>query len=450
MAQIDFPEKMQFLFQPHRYKVLYGGRGGAKSWGIARALLLTAATRTIRVLCAREIQKSLEESVHKLLKDQIVALGLGDQFEVTQSKIRHVGNAYNPGNGSEFSFEGIRYNVDKIKSYEGVDICWVEEAHQTSKSSWDVLIPTIRKSGSEIWISFNPQLETDETYKRFVKNVPPNAKAVMMNWRDNPWFPEELRQEMEYLKSTNYDDYLWIWEGQCRVMLDGAVYAKEFRDARANGRIRKVPYDPALAVHVFVDLGWADSTALWFAQRGVMECRFINYYHDRGQKWEFYMKYIRSQGYNIDTIWLPHDARQRHIATGTSVWELTKAGGFKRRLVPRLKLFDGINAARTLFPIAYFDEIQCADGLKALMHYKYDVDNEDKDNPVYSKEPVHDWSSHGADGFRYAAIGMRGRVVGTLQPGDEVELEPDQPKIVQENWGNPPRAFGPTGTRWMA
>lgn len=448
MAIVDlcFPQKLQCLFMPFRYKILYGGRGGAKSWSIARALLLIARQKTVRILCAREIQKSLEESVHKLLKDQIGSMGLSGEFEITQSKIRCVVT------GSEFSFEGIKFNVDKIKSYEGIDICWVEEAHHTSKESWDVLTPTIRKEGSEIWVSFNPQLEEDETYQRFVVYPPPNSVVVNMSWRDNPGFNSAMMAELEHTKKKNFDDYLWIWEGQCRVMLDGAVYAEEFRNAKAEGRIRDLPYDPILPVHVFADLGWADSTALWFVQRGRFECRFLQYYSERQKPWSHFLKYIQMQGYVVDTIWLPHDARQRNMASGTSVWEITKKAGFKRKLVPRLKLFDGINAARTIFPICYFDDKKCSEGLKALQHYRYETREESKD---LSRVPVHDWSSHAADGFRYSAIAMRGQSMGAGMVEDEDVLHDleEGGMEVESIWRKSPKVRGMDlngpSVRWM-
>ena len=138
VSAVEFPQKLEILFEPKRYKVLYGGRGGAKSWGVARALLVLGVKKTTRVLCAREFQNSIGQSVHKLLSDQIIALKLESFYEITQNSIRGK-------NGSEFAFVGLKNNVANIKSYEGVDICWVEEAQSVSKTSWNVLIPTIRK-----------------------------------------------------------------------------------------------------------------------------------------------------------------------------------------------------------------------------------------------------------------------------------------------------------------
>ena len=199
------------IWSPKRYKILHGGRGSGKSWAVARVLVVLAARKRVRILCAREYQKSIADSVHKLLVDQIEAQGLTALFDVTKTSIKCLTT------GSEFIFEGLKANVTKIKSMEGIDICWVEEAEKVSKESWNVLIPTIRKKGSEIWVTFNPDQERDPTFDRFVKNPPPNAIVLQVNYNDNPHFPAELRAEMEYLRSVDLDAYLHVWEGQCRI-----------------------------------------------------------------------------------------------------------------------------------------------------------------------------------------------------------------------------------------
>ena len=199
------------IWSPKRYKILHGGRGSGKSWAVARVLVVLATRKRIRILCAREYQKSIADSVHKLLVDQIEAQGLTLLFDVTKTSIKCLAT------GSEFIFEGLKANVTKIKSMEGIDICWVEEAEKVSKESWNVLIPTIRKKGSEIWVTFNPDQERDPTFERFVKSPPPNAIVLQVNYNDNPHFPAELRAEMEYLRSVDMDAYLHVWEGQCRI-----------------------------------------------------------------------------------------------------------------------------------------------------------------------------------------------------------------------------------------
>lgn len=219
---LEFAPKFKPLFQPKRYKVFHGGRGGAKSWEIARALILISSSRRVRVLCAREVQNTIRDSVHKLLRDQIESLGLLPWFTITENSIRS-------SIGSEFIFKGLRYDVQGVKSTEGVDICWVEEAQTVSANSWDVLIPTIRKEGSEIWISFNPLEETDPTYQRFVIDPPDNAVVVEVNYDDNPWFPDVLRQEMEYCKRVDYDAYLHIWRGKPRKISEAVIFSGKCR-----------------------------------------------------------------------------------------------------------------------------------------------------------------------------------------------------------------------------
>ena len=216
--ELQFPAKLQCLFRPARYKVLYGGRGGAKSWGIARALVLIAASSKKRILCAREVQNTMRDSVHKLLKDQIETLGLMPWFTITENSIRSSA-------GSEFIFKGLRFDVQGVKSTEGIDICWVEEAQTVSQSSWDVLIPTVRSDDSEVWISFNPHEEADPTYQRFVLKPPPDAVVVEINHDDNPWFPDVLRREMEYCRSVDFDAYMHIWRGKPRKISAAAIFA---------------------------------------------------------------------------------------------------------------------------------------------------------------------------------------------------------------------------------
>lgn len=209
--RIELPTKLRPLWTPKRYKVLRGGRGGAKSHGIARTLLVMAAQRKLRILCTRELQNSIADSVHKLLSDLIAGdAHLSAHYEVQKKTI------VNRTTGSEFIFAGVRNNVKSIKSMEGIDICWVEEAEGVSDYSWQVLIPTIRKSGSEIWVSFNPDQEDDPTSRRFITNPPDDCISLEIGWQDNPWFPEELRKEMEYLYRIDPEAADHVWGGQFR------------------------------------------------------------------------------------------------------------------------------------------------------------------------------------------------------------------------------------------
>ena len=221
--EADFPEKLDFLFEPQRYKVCHGGRGSGKSWGFARALLIRAMQQKTRILCTREFQKSIKDSVHRLLGDQIEALGLGAYFEVLQAEIRGK-------NGSQFLFAGLaNTTVEGIKSFEGVDICWVEEAQSVSDRSWEILIPTIRAKGSEIWVTFNPAEAADPTYLRFVTTPPPDAIVRRLNWNDNPWFPDELKREKDYLYSVDPETAEHVWGGGVRKVSDAQILRGRYR-----------------------------------------------------------------------------------------------------------------------------------------------------------------------------------------------------------------------------
>ena len=389
MLALDLPSSLKWLFEPSRYKVAYGGRGGGKSWSFVRALLFRAWQKKTRILCAREIQNSIKESVHQLLKDQINTLGQEDFFKVKETSITAV-------NGSEFIFEGLRHNVDNIRSKEGIDIAAVFEAKNVSKASWEVLIPTVRQPGSEIWIEFNPELDTDETYKRFVLNPPTNAVVKKVNWTDNPWFPEILVQEINDLKSRDYDAYLNVWEGFCRVTLEGAVYAKELREATEEGRITHIAYDERQPVHTFWDLGWADCTSIWFAQKIGFDYHVIDFYQNRLQKLPHYIKTLQAKPYVYGTDYLPHDADHSSLAADSIAKQMKDVG---RKVVTLTRIPNkqlGINATRTIFNRLCFDEAKCADGLQSLRHYSYEIDERGQ----WSKEPQHDEHSHAADALR--------------------------------------------------
>lgn len=210
--KVQFPEKLAPIFEPKRFKVMHGGRGGGKSHTVAQVLLLKAMERRCRILCVREVQKSLAESSMQVLKDYIDRLGLSGYFEVLKSEIRCRTTK------STFSFSGLKdHTADSIKSFEGADIVWCEEAHSITAHSWNILIPTIlRTDGAEIWATFNPDQETDYVYDRFVKRKDPNAWVTSINWRDNPWFNDAMNVERMTMKALNDDLYQHIWEGKCR------------------------------------------------------------------------------------------------------------------------------------------------------------------------------------------------------------------------------------------
>ena len=395
-SDIKLPLWAEFLNNPQRYKVAWGGRGSGKSWAFAMMLLIQGVKSEQRVLCAREVQKSLKDSVHQLLTDQIVNMGLQNFYEITESEIRGK-------NGTLFLFAGLKNNsVATIKSFEGVTRCWVEEAQTVSKRSWDILIPTIRAPGSEIWVTFNPELETDETYQRFVLHPDSNCTSIKVNWNQNPWFPDTLRLEKDALKFRDPQAYNVVWEGLCRQTVDGAIFAKEMQLAELDGRITKVNYDPTKPVHAIFDLGWSDATAIWFLQFIGMETRLIRYIEGNQQTMSDYLAKMQTFGYIYDTLWLPHDSQNKTLASnGRSIEEIVRAAGYKTRVLERVPILDSINAARTMFRNMWFDRENCHEGLQCLRHYRYSVDEE---TGQFSRQPLHDQYSHGADAFRYIGL----------------------------------------------
>lgn len=202
--------------KPVRYRVAKGGRGSSKSWEFARRLLIRAATERLTIVCTRELQKSIKDSVHKLLTSQVEMMGLQDHFE--SDKTHLVSRT-----GSEFLYYGLRYNPDEIKSMEGIDLLWMEEAQGVSQDSLDMVIPTVRKPLSEIWATYNPKLATDPVNNMFAVEGRDNAIVRHVNYSDNPWFPEVLRVEMEQLRKANPKLAMRVWDGDI-VDIGGGDY----------------------------------------------------------------------------------------------------------------------------------------------------------------------------------------------------------------------------------
>lgn len=399
---IKLPKKLQGAFNtPARYRVLYGGRGSSKSWSVAQMLVIRATQAKTRVLCARELQKSIKDSSLKIIGDTIRRMGLDNQFEIGETFIRH------SFNGSEFIFKGIRANPDEIKSTEGIDICWVEEASRISKASLDLLIPTIRVEGSEIWFTFNPDNEEDEVYQRFVVNTPPeNSIIIKIDYKDNPWFPSGLESERLYCKENDADNYAHIWEGDCKKIRDGHIYAKELYRARDEKRVVNYPlWDEGNSVRCAWDVGASDATSVWFYQWVGGMIHFIDYYESIGEDPRDLVKMINRKPYNYEKQVLPHDAEHKMWGRDgiKSQRKILEQLGLRNTTVQSVSqsLRDDLHAVRMKFNKCVFDGTKCEEGLKSLKQYhrKY---NEERN--TFSDTPVHDWSSHGSDAFRYAII----------------------------------------------
>ena len=394
METAKFPDKLQCLFEPAPYKVVHGGRGSGKSWGFARALLILGAQRPLRILCAREVQKSIEDSVHTLLKDQIAELGLSEFYDVLAYEIRGK-------NGTTFAYSGLaQHTVTTIKSFEGVDLCWVEEAQAVSKKSWDTLRPTIRKPGSEIWITFNPELETDVTYQMFVVNPPTGAVVEQMNFCDNPWFTDKLEQERLDCLRNQPKDYDNIWGGICKPAVAGAIYYDEMTAVETQKRICNVPYDPMLKVHVVFDLGWNDAMAISLVQKHASELRVVEYIEDNRRTLDSYSADLKMKGYNWGNVYLPHDGEHKNIQTGKSAKEIMEALGWTVRITPNMSVEDGIRVTRMAFGRMYFDKERTARLVQCAKRYRRAINKQTNEPGA----PLHDEWSHGADNLRYVAI----------------------------------------------
>lgn len=216
------PALRDFWLQPARNRVLFGGRASSKSWDAAGFATFLANTYRLRFLCVRQFQNKIEESVYTLLKTQIDRFGLNAQFRVMDNKI------VSRKTKSEFLFYGLWRSIDEIKSLEGIDVLWIEEAHNLTEEQWKILEATIRKQGSQIWVIFNPKLSTDFAYKRFVTNPPPNTVVRKINYDENPFLSATMREVIEAAKAEDYDEYLHVYEGVPKDDDDDAIIKRSW------------------------------------------------------------------------------------------------------------------------------------------------------------------------------------------------------------------------------
>ena len=398
MTDIELPAWAECLWEPSRYKALKGGRGGAKSRSVATALILMASERHERVLCGREVQKSIKDSVKRLLDDEIKRLGLSRIFTSTETEIRGPFD-------SLFIFSGLRGNAAGLKSYEGITKFWNEEAQTTSQASLDTIIPTIRAPGSELWFSWNPRRKQDAVDLMFrAGEAPTDSIIVRANWDNNQWFPDELEQERLDCMRQQPEQYEHIWNGDYVTVAEGAYYARHLAEARSEGRIGKVAFDPLLTVRLFFDIGGtgarADACTIWPAQFVGTEIRTRDYYEAVGQPLATHVNWLRSKGYGPDRaeIWLPHDGATQDKVFSVSYESALREAGYTVNIIPnqgRGAAAARVEAGRRLFPSIWFDEETTVAGRDALGWY-----HERKDEARgIGLGPEHDWASHGADSF---------------------------------------------------
>lgn len=320
-------EAFESIWKPARYKACYGGRASGKSHALAQMLVVRCVqTPGTRVLCAREVQKALRESAKQLIEDKISEMG-APGFQIMNDEIR------TPG-GGRIVFQGMnRQTSDSIKSYEGFDISWVEEAHGLSKTSLQLLRPTIRKPGSELWFSWNPQRKSDAVDNFFRgENAPANAVIVPANWSSNPWFPPEMEDERQHdLKFS--PAYQHVWEGKYATVVDGAYYAQALALAEQEGRITDLSYDGMLDRKAYWDIGIDDAMTIWITQRIKQRLHFMDYIEGSGQGLDYYVNILRQRGHESAEMVLPHDGAQRSAVTGKKFSDHLKDAGFRVRVL---------------------------------------------------------------------------------------------------------------------
>jgi phage terminase large subunit len=441
--RIELPDKIAKIFAiPNmRYRVAYGGRGSGKSISFARMMLVEALQKPGKYLCCRELQKSIKTSVHSVLAAEIEALGLQSQFDVGKEYLRTTDGK------SEFLFFGLRSNAEEIKSTHGIQRCWVEEAQAVSEFSLDMLKPTVREKGSEIWMTFNPQDELDPVYKMFVASQSKRAAVCEINYMDNPWFPDVLEEErLECLEKERHK-YDWIWLGQLYINTEASVYGKWIEKARQEGRMRKGLHDPALPVFTAWDLGYSDDTAIWWFQVAGNEVRLIDYHANHRQDMKYYAEQIygreiinvvygengKIMSYNLGNViyerrtkykyanhYAPHDAANKLLqAGGRSVIDQLFEMGIKAFVVPATSQQNQIAGLRATIDISFFDEEHCSEGIRCLKKYEF----QEKDDGTYSHAPKHDGWSHGCDAAE---------IVAQVWKSVKIEAPMERPRFLSE------------------
>lgn len=392
--QIEAARAFLPLLQPARYKGAYGGRGSGKSQFFADELVKQAIRKPgFRGLCCREVQKSLKESAKRLIESKIEAHGLGALFDVQETQIK------TPGGGLIVFAGLLDHTAESIKSYEGFDVAWVEEAQTVSERSLNLLRPTIRAPGSELWFSWNPRRAVDAVDLMLRgEELPTNASVVRANWNDNPWFPAELEQERQDCLRQQPDQYQHIWEGDYVTVSSGAYFARALANAKQEGRITSLPINPTLGLRAYWDIGIRDATSIWIVQFHGHKVHVLDYYEAVGQDLATHLNWLRSKGYESAECVLPHDGAKADAFTAIRFQDHIEAAGFRVRTIPnqgRGAAIKRVEAARKLFPAIWFDEAKCAGGLAALGWYHEKRD----DHRNIGLGPEHDWASNGADSF---------------------------------------------------
>ena len=400
--QIPTASVFRPLLEPARYKGAHGGRWSGKSHFFAELLVEEAFRKPgTRAICIREVQRTLAESSKAVVESKIQSLGLGTHFRVLNDKIE------TPGNGV-ILFQGMQnHTAESIKSLEGIRIAWVDEAQALSERSLQLLRPTIRLDGSELWFSWNPTRKQD-AIERFLRPEPPeDAIVVEANWRDNPWWNATGERERQLELKKYPDRYDHTWEGDFARAFEGAYFAPLLAAAKREGRISKVAADPLLSKVAYWDIGGsgktADANAIWVVQLEGQTIKVLDYIETVGQVLGYTINLLREKGYDKIKCVLPHDGVNENNVTGKRFKDHLEDAEFPTETVPnqgRGAAMQRVEAVRRIFPKVWFNEATTEDGRQALGFYHEKIDEERK----VGLGPDHDWSSHAADAFGLMAL----------------------------------------------
>ena len=412
--QIRTAKVFEPLLKPARYKGAYGGRGSGKSWFFGQRLIALCIARPgTRAVCIREVQKSLTESVKLLLEDTIRKFKVEHLFDMQDKRI------LTPGDGM-ILFQGMKdHTAESIKSLEGFDIAYVEEAQTLTSKSLEMLRPTMfRKPGVEIWFSWNPRSRRDPVDELLRgPGKPDDAIVVASSYQTNPWFPPDLEKERLDDQAKRPDRYGHIWEGDYEPAAIGAYYAEQMAKVDRDGRIKPLLAQKDKPVETWWDLGFADPTAVWFVQRTATEIWVLDYWEQSGKSLSDCARMLQEKRERNDWIYgdhvWPHDGADNEQSTGKQMNHTMRDLGFPVVVLARDDIGPGIDAVRNMLARCWFDP-KCERGLEALRNYRAEYD----DNKLtFKPTPLHDWASHGADAFRYGAMHAptQGRFAGKLK-----------------------------------
>jgi len=408
VARIELPPKLLSVFTGQaRYRGSYGGRGSGKTRSFAkmaavRGFELSRAGKKGVIVVAREYGNTLRDSSLAEVRAAIESEPfLVHHYDLGGGRIRTKDGRI------QFAAAGLRYNLDNIKSKAQIHLLWVDEAENVSEAAWVKAIPSVRETGSEIWVTWNPERETSATHKRFRENPPEGAKIVALNWRDNPWFPSVLERERLEDARARPEHYAHIWEGDFVNYVAGAYFAQGLLDARVGGRFGKMKVDPCLSIRAFWDIGGAgaraDATSIWISQFVGEEIRILDYYEAQGQPLAAHVAWLRESGYGQAVMVLPHDGATYDRVYDVSFASALRQAGFEVEIIPNQGAGAArarIEAVRRLLPQMWFDEAKSRAGVLALGAYHEKRD----DNRNIGLGPEHDWSSHAADAFGLLAL----------------------------------------------